>query len=208
VEVARVKLGRWFLPDTPDVLGMLYEQVDVTVEGMAALHAWADGDGGAEDRLRDAEHRADEKKRDLWRALRNAYTTPIDAEDLFALSSELDESLNLAKDVVREAESFGVDPDDAVREMAENLDACVKHLAEAFRRLDDDQGGATTAADEAMKSSRHVERIYRRVMPEVAASDDLRAVMLRGDLYRRLLTVADGLVRVAERVWYAVVKEG
>ena len=35
---------RWFLPETPDVLGMLREQTAITIEGMEALVAWADGD--------------------------------------------------------------------------------------------------------------------------------------------------------------------
>jgi len=31
---------RWFLPETPDVLGMLREQTAITMEGMEALIAW------------------------------------------------------------------------------------------------------------------------------------------------------------------------
>ena len=95
---------KWFLPETPDVLGMLASQMDVTVEGMEALVAWAQGDPDASDLIRDCEHRADDHKRELRSALRQAFTTPIDAEDLYALSERLDASLNQAKDAVREAE--------------------------------------------------------------------------------------------------------
>jgi hypothetical protein len=35
----------------------------------------------------------------------------------------------------------------------------------------------------------------------------LREVMGRRELYRRLSRVGDGIIDVAERVWYAVVKE-
>ena len=35
---------RWFLPETPDVLGLLGRQLSVTVEGMEAFAAWAAGD--------------------------------------------------------------------------------------------------------------------------------------------------------------------
>ena len=61
--------GRWFLPETPDVLGMLREQTAITVEGMEALIAWSVGEPGAADRLRDCEHRADDRKRELRAAL-------------------------------------------------------------------------------------------------------------------------------------------
>ena len=36
------KMRKWFLPETPDVLGMLHEQFRVTREGMAALVRWAE----------------------------------------------------------------------------------------------------------------------------------------------------------------------
>ena len=37
---------RWLLPETPDVLGMLREQVAVTIDGVDAFAAWAGGDAG------------------------------------------------------------------------------------------------------------------------------------------------------------------
>ena len=38
------KGSRWFLPETPDVIGMLQEQAAITVNGMEAFTAWAGGD--------------------------------------------------------------------------------------------------------------------------------------------------------------------
>jgi hypothetical protein len=37
--------------------------------------------------------------------------------------------------------------------------------------------------------------------------DDLREVVARGELYRRTLDVGERITRVADRIWYAVVKE-
>ncbi len=54
---------RWFLPETPDVIGMLCDQVSVTADGMVALAAWATGDPTGADRVRAAEHAADDQKR-------------------------------------------------------------------------------------------------------------------------------------------------
>ena len=48
-----MKSRHWFLPETPDVLGKLNEQIAITVEGMDALVAWAHGDPAAVQRLRD-----------------------------------------------------------------------------------------------------------------------------------------------------------
>ena len=35
----------WFLPDNPDLLGLLCEQAAITVDGMQALVAWAAREG-------------------------------------------------------------------------------------------------------------------------------------------------------------------
>ena len=50
-----MRLRRWFLPETPDVLGLLRRQVAVTIEGVDAFAAWAAGDASAAQAVRDAE---------------------------------------------------------------------------------------------------------------------------------------------------------
>jgi len=197
----------WFLPRNPDLLGLLREQSAITVDGMHALVAWASGESAAGDHVRENEHRADEKKRELWRELRDAFSPPIDAEDLFALSSDLDEILNAAKDLVREQEVMGLTPDPATHEMTVLLAEGTEHLADAFTRLGAHEGDATECADAAIKSIRRVERVYRSAMSALLEVDDLREVMARRELYRRISRIGDHVHGVAERVWYAVMKE-
>ncbi len=201
----------WFLPENPDVLGLLQRQADVTKEGMDALAAWAAGDAEAADRLRDAEHRADDLKRALRLALRDAFITPIGAEDIFVLSERLDAVLNGAKDAVRESELMAVPPDSTVIQMAELLGTGIHHLMDAFARLADESKGdgqaATDAADAAVKAQRQLERAYRRGMSALLEVADLREVMGRRELYRRFSRISEVITQVAERVWYASVKE-
>ena len=198
---------RWFLPETPDVLGMLRAQLDTTAAGLAAFAAWAEGAEARADDVRECEHRADGQKRDLWRALRTAFVTPVDAEDLFVMSAELDEVLNRVKDVVREAEVWGLAPDPAMAEMAALLVTGVERLGEAFARLGAPGDGATGAADAAVKSQRAVERVYRHAMVALIDNPEPREVIGRRELYVRLLGTSERMTVVAERVWYAVVKE-
>ena len=108
---------RWFLPENPDLLAMLHEQAAITVEAMDALVAWSSGDAAAARTVRDCEHRADAAKRELWRTLRDAFSPPLDAEDLYTLSADLDEVLNAAKDLVREMEVMDMEPDAPTHEM-------------------------------------------------------------------------------------------
>jgi len=45
-------------------------------------------------------------------------------------------------------------------------------------------------------------------MHDLLSNEDLRQVDARRELYRRLLEAGERLAAVAERIWYAVVKEG
>jgi hypothetical protein len=202
-----VSKRKWFLPESPDLLGLLRDQAVITVEGMAALVAWAGGDAAAADTVRACEHRADDTKRELWRELRDAFSPPIDAEDLYTLSADLDEVLNASKDLVRELEVMGLVPDASVHGMALVLAEGVGHLRDAFDRLGRSDGDATECADAAIKSQRRLEKLYRSAMSSLLEVDDLRVVISRRDTYRHMSRVGDLVHAVAERVWYAVVKE-
>jgi hypothetical protein len=200
--------AHWFLPETPDVLGLLREQSEITIEGLEALAAWAGGDREAADRVRKAEHLADEKKRGLRTALTEAFSTPMEPEDIFELSRGLDEILNDAKNIVGEAEAMHSQPDAAIAEMAAELVKGTARVVEAFGMFaKDDRAGATAAADRAVKQQRHLQHSYRRAMSALIENPDLREVAARREIYRRLARCGDELVRVAERVWYSVLKE-
>jgi uncharacterized protein Yka (UPF0111/DUF47 family) len=198
---------RWFLPETPDVLAMLRAQLEVTKRGMDALVAWANGDVAAGEAVRDTEHEADERKRELQSALVAAFTTPYDAEDIYTLGRGIDWILNLSKDAVRESEVMSCPPDAAIAEMAELLREAVGHLDEAVAGLQSRDDRATAAADAAIKADRRLERVYRRAMAELLEVDDLREVMSRRELYRRFSRIGEVVSDVGERFWYAVIKE-
>jgi uncharacterized protein Yka (UPF0111/DUF47 family) len=200
----------WFLPNDPDVLTTLRRQAEVTLEGMVALVEWANGDPTASDRVRDAEHRADDLKKELRAHLKTAFITPIGAEDLFVMSGRLDAVLNGAKNAVRESDVMLVPPDATVAGMAAQLVEGVRQLSEAFTHLGSSNGdgeAATDAADRAVKAQRQVERVYRQGMSALLDVSDLREVMGRRELYRRFGRISDDIIEVAERVWYAAVKE-
>jgi uncharacterized protein Yka (UPF0111/DUF47 family) len=197
----------WFLPAAPDVLGLLRRQLAVTIEGMDAFAAWAGGDAPAQAEVRECEHRADAVKRDLYRALREAFVTPLEPEDLFALSRGIDRIVNQAKDTVRESEVMAWAPDPHVAAMAELIATGVRDLDSAVAGLAPGASGTSANADLAIKASRRVERVYRSAMAELLTVDDLREVMARRELYRRGARIAEAMADVAERILYAVVKE-
>jgi len=199
---------RWFLPQAPDVLGMLRKQAGLTIEGAEALVAWAEGDPRAADRLRDREHDADERKRELREALTVAFSTPLEPEDIFELSRGIDEILNQAKNIVGEAEAMNTPPDRPMATMAAELAEGTRRLAEGLAKFAaGDRAGATALADRAVAEQRRLQHTYREAMSALIENEDLREVAARRELYRRLARCGDELVVVAERVWYSVLKE-
>jgi len=201
-------MRRWFLPQTPDVLAVLREQADQTVEGLRAFADWSGGESARGQAVRDAEHAADGTRRRLQGQLRAAFSTPMDAEDIYELSERLDTVLNGAKNAVREAELMDFTPDTALAEMAADLAAGVAHIRDAFAALPHASDTATAAADAAIKCERSIEHRYRVAMSSLLSVDDLRAVVTWREMYRRYARIGDALVHVAERVWYATVKAG
>jgi hypothetical protein len=198
---------RWFLPESPDVVGMLRHQLAVTTAGMEAFAVWARGDADAAAAVREHEHRADTARRELHATLKDAFVTPLEPEDLFALSRGIDRIINQAKDLVRESEVMACPPDTPLAEMATLLVSFTRRLDDAITRLAPRDGDATDAADAAINAARRLERVYRAAMAELLEVDDLREVMARRELYRRCSRMGEGAVEVAERVLYAAVKE-
>ncbi len=201
------RLRAWFLPRSPDVMGMLLEQSSLTVAGLEALQEWARGEVSAGSHLRRIEHEADSCKRRLREGLSEAFTTPLDAEDLFELSRGLDEIVNDAKNVVGEAEAMSTPPDWAIEAMATELLAGTRRLDQALREFAaGDRDAATATADRAVKEQRRLQHVYREAMSALL-DGELREVTAKRELYRRMARAGDELVLVAERIWYSVLKE-
>jgi uncharacterized protein Yka (UPF0111/DUF47 family) len=203
------RLAEWFLPENPDVLGLLNRQATVTLGGMEAFAIWSRG--GADDAaqaVRDAERTADDVRRELLRALSKALTTPVDQEDLYWLSERLDTVINGAKNIVRESEVLGVKPDEHAAAMGKLAFEAAGLLAAAFEELASKHGHPGEDADAAVKVARKIERAYRLALADLPAGAEPKTLITMRELYRGYDQIAEAVVRVATRIWYAVLKLG
>lgn len=202
-----MRLGRWFLPETPDVLGLLRHQVAVTIEAVDGFAAWAAGDASAARAVVDAGREGEAAKRALLSVLRAAFVTPLEPEDVFALSRGVDRILNYARDLVNESEAMDCPPDAGIAEMAKLLGVAMRHIDDAIARLDSDGDEATASADAAIAAERQLERAYYEGMAALLGVADRSERIARRELYRRCARIGETVVEVAERVVYAVVKQ-
>jgi uncharacterized protein len=198
---------RWFLPETPDVLGLLRAQIAITIEGLDVFVSWADGDTAAADTIRDIEHRGDASKRELLGALRAAFVTPLEPEDVFSLSRGIDWILDYARDLVSESQVMKCPPDRVIARMARLLAQAMRDIDQALACLTTDEDAATAAADAAIRAERELERTYYHGMGALLEVEGRSERIARRELYRRCARIGELVIDVAERVVYAVVKQ-
>ena len=145
-----MKLRGWFLPETPDVLGLLRHQLAVTISAVDVFQAWAAGDASAAQAVLGTEHEGEAAKRELLSALRAAFVTPLEPEDVFALSRGVDRILTSVRDLVKESEAMDCPPDAGIAEMGRLLGSSLQHI-------DDADGQVAMVADVSQR--RHEFRI-------------------------------------------------
>ncbi len=200
---------QFFLAVAPDVTGMLVAQGELSVEAMAAFERWSRGDVGPDglSGLKDLEQACDDARRRLMSALRGALATPINQEDLYVLSERCDRVVNAARDIAAEATDLGWAPDPHAAEMARCLSDGMVEIVRGFSLLRTDPGGASAAADGAVRHAHRVEHAYRVAMADLLKSPDLLTVFTTREIYRRYGRSAELLIALGDRLWYSVLAE-
>lgn len=198
---------RWFLPEVPDLVGHLRAQLAITIEGLDAFAAWANGDEGAGSRLEEEGRRSQAAGRALLAELREAFVTPLEPEDLFTLSRGIARILDYAHDAVGEAEVMASRPDAGVAEMASDLGVAVRHLDAAVAALGRPGDVATVEADAAIAAVARLDAAYARGMAALLQVEPRSDRIGRREIYHRCQRIGEVVADVAERVIYAVVKQ-
>ena len=143
----------------------------------------------------------------MYGALREAFITPIEPEDLYAISRGTGWILDEIGDLVGEAEVLDCEPDDGIARMSERLADAVREIDAAVSALASSGDEASAAADRAIGLVREMQAQYYRGMAVTLDLDDRGERIARRELYRRCSRIGDTAIDVAERVVYAVVKE-
>ena len=115
-------LKEFFKPRQDKFLQSLIRQAEITLQGMDALEAYMKkrSDKYAAT-VRQAEKDADEIRRILIDDLNRTFVTPMDREDIFALSRAIDDVMDYAYTTVEEMEVLDVEPNDFLRRIVSLL---------------------------------------------------------------------------------------
>lgn len=200
-------LKEMFFPKKRDFFKMLREQAQKTEEGMAALKLFIDNptpESGK--RVDDLEEEADELRRVLVAELNDSFVTPIDREDIFALSRNIDDIVDYAKTTVEEMILFKVGTNEHLRSMGSALSNSAREITLALNQIDKCPTVALEHVVRARKAENFVEHRYREALAELFNSSDVINVLKMREVYRHISNAADRAAAAADIISDVVVK--
>ena len=203
--LARI-LDRVF-PKVPDFFHMLTEQTLMVAQTVNLLVEYMEhGDPKIAETLKQDVHEADLIKMRNLHELNDAFSTPIDREDIYRAIIALDEIVMYCKTTVHEMDVLGVTPDAFMRDISHCIKEGVDALANGYAKLGTTPATAAQNADEARKAERHAEKLYRVALPILFEGTDYINMFKRREIYRHLTNAAEHMALCANRLHDIVVK--
>jgi predicted phosphate transport protein (TIGR00153 family) len=199
-------------PRTNTFLKLICEQAAYAQHGLEGLLAYMREPSEAHAaEVRTAEKEADEVRRILIDELNRSFVTPIDREDLFALSRAIDDVLDYADTTVEEMVALGVSANTYLVRMVSLLRDAAEEINRGVQRLADRPNVANDHAVRAKALENRVEAVYREAVGALFNMPrDLEHVveMLKlREIYRHLSNAADRGDEAANIIGDIVVKQ-
>jgi len=191
-----MSLRDFFKPRQDNFVRLLLEQSEWASKGLEALVAYmVDANQASVDEVERCEKEADEVRRILVGELNRTFVTPMDREDIFALSRAIDDILDYAYSTVDEMMVLHLKPNLHLRRMVSLLREAADEVHLAMLRLKDHPGVATEHAQRAKALENRVERVYREALAALfegpAEPEHIVEMLKLREIYRHLSNAAD-----------------
>lgn len=192
-------------------LELLIRQAEFAVEANEMLLKYLEKPGEKySGRTRQIEKDADEVRRILVDELNRTFVTPMDREDINALSRNLDDVVDYAYTTTEEMEILGISPNDFMMRMASLLRDAAVELHLGMLRLNDHPGVADEHAQRAKALENRVERVYREALADLFHEpkdlNDIMQILKLREVYRHLSNAGDRGDEAANHLSDIVVK--
>ena len=202
----------------PKVEARVDAKADVKTEAKAAAKGSKGGDGKGSDgkaapksaggpaaarentrsaveAVRRCEQEADEVRRILLSELNRTFVTPLDREDISALSRAIDDIMDYAWSTVQEMELFNVSATPHQQRIVSLLQDAAREIHLAMMRLKDHPEVASEHAQRAKALENRVETIYREALADMfdgpAGPKRVINILKMREVYRHLSNAAD-----------------
>ena len=171
---------------------LLSRQSLKSIEGLDAL--WNFAENGTKENanlVRNIEREADELRRILIQELDQTFITPIDREDIFALSRAIDDVVDYANTTVDEMEIYEVKGDVHIKEMVNILRKATRELNDAVKILKDYPKIASEHAVKTKAYENQIEKAYHMALADLFKGKDTVYMLKMREIYRHLSNAAD-----------------
>ncbi len=177
-------------------IALLIQQAEWTLKGLEDLGAYMKNPTEEiAERITLAEKEADEVRRILIEELNRTFVTPIDREDIYALSRAIDDVLDYAYTTVGEMDILEVEPNDYLRRMTSLLTDAAREILLGVQRLSDHPGVTQDHAVRAKALENRVEWVYREALADLFHQpqdmDHIMEILKLREIYRHLSNAAD-----------------
>jgi len=171
---------------------LLSRQSSKTLEGLEALWNFAqDSTKENANLVRNIEREADELRRILIEELDSTFITPLDREDIYALSRAIDDVVDYANTTVDEMEIYEVRGDEHIKEMIHILREAARELNDAVKILKDYPRIALEHAVKAKSYENTMEKAYHFALADLFKQTDTIYMLKMREIYRHLSNAAD-----------------
>ena len=163
---------------------------------------------GLAERMREAEHQADETTHEVVRRVNSTFVTPFDREDIYALSSQLDDVMDFMEEAVDLVVLYEVETlPEGVADQIEVLQRCAELTADAMPRLQS-MRDLEEYWIEVNRLENAGDKSYRRILARLFSGQyEALEVMKLKDIVDSLERTIDAFERVANIVEQIHVKE-
>jgi predicted phosphate transport protein (TIGR00153 family) len=202
---------RFLKPRKDRFVKLLWEQAALTLKGLELLKTYMDEQNpSVAQEIMMTEKEADEVRRILIDELLRTFITPIDREDIFALSRAIDDVIDYANTTVDEMEILKVTPTPYMRRIASLLRDAAYELHLGVQRVEDHPRVASEHAQRAKALENRVEGVYREAVADLfSGPQDVKHVvemLKQREVYRHLSNAADRGDEAANVIANIVVK--
>jgi uncharacterized protein Yka (UPF0111/DUF47 family) len=160
--------------------------------------------------LHHLELKADEVRDRLVRELNQSFVTPIDREDLFALSRAIDDVIDFAHSTINEMTVLQIAPNDHLRSMAQMLHRGAVEIHKAISCLTHEPASANRSTLQARALASQMETLYAEALSALFEKpdslEDIVAIMKLMEMYRHMFRAVRSVKQAGDTIGDILIK--
>ena len=171
---------------------LLIRQMTVIRDAVAALCDYCEAPSQEKgDFVKIKEKEADAVRRELVEDINRTFITPIDREDLFRLSSSVDDLADYAWTTVKELRIYDIAPDEHLLRMARTLLEMADGLLVCMENLEKNPAKVSEEATRVKKLENTLNVQFHQSIAELFASDDFKHILKYREIYSHMNHASD-----------------